>query len=418
MDVDVVIIGVDEDNPLVEIKSVGIEKINNYQKIKYLESVVSIANVAAQAAPILFAAKEVASKQIMEVVLNGTLSKAADGNGLRAFSRTFDGKFEEHARLFHPEKLQGIVGVGAIWQIASVIVAQKHLADINKRLEELQGSVEHIINFLETERKSRLLSVYESLKELTKSLDIIDSDKKEKIISFQVLHSYDDTLKQIYLHLKDDVVKYGLKKVEHKEMFGTGALNDDINKKISRVNILFNQAFFCLSLRVACCDLMSHLEGGAPVKEVFRENILKELEVLLSLVFDIKNFMNKEVDLMSSVVNDASKFLNNNKKFAVTAGVGFLSGGIITGMASLVVAGKGIRKKIEPGVLDQRKLELLDKINQLVLEFLACYESIKNRLSPNCQYDVNKQPSVKLAFQRLDDTTLLCLNTGEKIIVK
>ena len=64
----------------------------------------------------------------MEVVINGDLVQASDGDGLRAFAME-SGHIKEHARLFDVQKLQNAINAAAIWQVASVVVAQKHLAN-------------------------------------------------------------------------------------------------------------------------------------------------------------------------------------------------------------------------------------------------------------------------------------------------
>ena len=87
-------------------------------------------------------AAEIANKHIMEVVIHGDLAKAADGNGLRAFLRATNGGITEHARLYHADSLSKLVNAAAVWQI--VPFAQKHLADINKKLEALQNSVNNL----------------------------------------------------------------------------------------------------------------------------------------------------------------------------------------------------------------------------------------------------------------------------------
>ena len=71
----------------------------------------------------------------MEVVVDGTLARAADGSGLLPFVRGPNGRIVEQARLFDAANLQRMVSAAALWQVASVIVAQKHLADISGRLK-------------------------------------------------------------------------------------------------------------------------------------------------------------------------------------------------------------------------------------------------------------------------------------------
>ena len=231
-----IIIGEDEKHPLIEISAQYSKQEKVYKRIPHLDALSNIASVAAQAAPALMTAAEIANKHIMEVVIHGDLAKAADGNGLRAFSRATNGGITEHARLYHADSLSKLVNAAAVWQIASVIVAQKHLADINKKLEALQNSVDRIYDFQQTERKTRIQAIFDSLKEKMDLLSIANTEQRKIILNASILSKYDDDLKQIYLHLKADLEKYGLKKVEHKEMFGTADLKADIEKKVKEVN--------------------------------------------------------------------------------------------------------------------------------------------------------------------------------------
>lgn len=372
-------------------------------------------------------AKEVASKQIMEVVINGSLAKAADGNGLRAFSRTADGKFIEHARLYNADTLSKMVNMAAVWQIASVVVAQKHLADINKKLEELQDGVDRIVSFQEDERETRLLSICESLKEKAELLAHVAPAQRKNIINTSILSGYDDNLKQIYMHLKVDIKQYGSEKVEHKEMFGTAELKENIDQKIKGMKDLFKLASLCLNLRLVCCNFMDYLEEDMGSAKVLLQNrILKELESFCTLFFELEDFLNAEVGSMDSIVNNIQKNVSSNK--------GKILGGIITistlganvpatllgvGIANLAVGSLFNRnsKSKSGGVLDKRKEELLQKINQFSSEFKTKCELTKEIALRGGRGLIEKEPLVKLAFQKLDEHSLICLNTGETIVV-
>lgn len=107
--------------------------------------------------PLAAIAGNVATTRYMVVQCTGTLRKAADGEGFRAIVR--DGKkIVEQARLFSPEQLTRIVTVGAVWQIASIAVAQKHLHDINEKLQVIGRKVEEIHTFQKNERTSKILA--------------------------------------------------------------------------------------------------------------------------------------------------------------------------------------------------------------------------------------------------------------------
>ena len=66
-----------------------------------------------QAVPAVLAAAQTSGKHLMEVVINGDLVHASDGNGLRAFTRGVRGIVQQ-ARLFEVSNLQNLMNAGAI----------------------------------------------------------------------------------------------------------------------------------------------------------------------------------------------------------------------------------------------------------------------------------------------------------------
>lgn len=420
-----IILGEDEQHPLVEISVTDSNQEREYKRIPFLDALSNIASVAAQAAPALMTATEVANKHIMEVVIHGDLAKAADGNGLRAFSRASNGKFTEHARLYHADSLSNLVNSAVVWQIASVVVAQKHLADINRKLEDLQDGVNRISDFQQTERKTRIQAIFDSLKEKIEILTIANPEQRKGIFNASILSKYDDDLKQIYLHLKADLEKYGLQKVEHKEMFGTADLKVDIEKKVKEVNELAELAFLCLSLRLICCHFMDHLGDMDSIKELIQQRIVQELENLTLFNTQLKESIISEINAMNSWVNKAQKTVNENKgKIAtiiLTAGLGPIGGlaSVAVTATAAAVAGSTMdqKSKNQPGILDKRKQELLQTVEEFSVNFTEKSMFAKEIAEQGIQALISKEPPIKLAFQKLDDQHLLCMNTGEKIAV-
>lgn len=125
-----IIIGTSPKSPLVAIEA--LPSLEEFETGKQLDaqSNTSIYRLTTlcQSVPSLLVAKEASGKHLMEVVINGDLVQASDGDGLRAFAME-SGHIKEHARLFDVQKLQNAINAAAIWQVASVVVAQKHLAN-------------------------------------------------------------------------------------------------------------------------------------------------------------------------------------------------------------------------------------------------------------------------------------------------
>lgn len=414
-----IILGEDEQHPLIEISVTDSNQEREYKRIPFLSALSNIASVAAQAAPALMTAAEVANKHIMEVVIHGDLAKAADGNGLRAFSRGTDGKFTEHARLYHADSLSNLVNAAAVWQIASVVVAQKHLADINRKLEDLQDGVNRISDFQHTERKTRIQAIFDSLKEKIEVLTIANPEQRKVILNTSILSKYDDDLKQIYLHLKADLEKYGLQKIEHKEIFGTADLKAGIEKKVKEVNELAELAFLCLSLRLICCHLMDHLGDMDLIKGLIQQRIVQELENLTLLNTQLKESIVGEINAMKSWVNKAQKTFDHETRGINTEMLHLGFGSIGGRLASFAVTATAVAVSGSnmPSILDKRKQELLQTVEKFSENFTEKSIFAKEIAEQGIQALIAKEPPIKLAFKKLDDQHFLCMNTGEKIAV-
>lgn len=86
------------------------------------------------------------------------LTKAKNSDSMRAWV-TEASRIKEHAHLSQPQKLQSIMVSGAVWNVVSTVVAQKHLHDINDKLNTISQQLDDIKQELEGERKNKLASL-------------------------------------------------------------------------------------------------------------------------------------------------------------------------------------------------------------------------------------------------------------------
>lgn len=300
---DRVVIGSNPALPLVKIEAVS--AINDFEKAKPLDTKsnksISRLSVLCQAVPSLLVAGESSGKRLMEVVINGDLVRAADGNGLRAFA--MNGKsIAEQARLFEVGNLQNMINAAAIWQIASVVVAQKHLADISRKLDEIKAGVQHISQFLENQRKSRVLATYDYLGQVylaIKGGDLPDSSRIN-------LESCERDLLEIQLHLEMEYRQKVDKKVEHTETFGTEELTNDIGKKISELDELTEDIALCQKTRIAAWHVLSLFPGDAQLKVARRASIQKSIDSLSRLAPHLEESLKSEIAAVDSFWNTGS----------------------------------------------------------------------------------------------------------------
>ena len=212
-----------------------------------------------QTLPNLIVANDVAQSRYMQVVIDGPLAAAADGHGFRAFSIQ-GGNIKEHARLFEPEKLQQLVNSAAMFQIASAVVAQKHLADISAKLSEIQAGVEGISTFLVEGRKS---IVKGALNYLTQVAPLVLAGELSPAIR-QKLEDIELDLGSIHNQLEGELVTLAKEAAEHKApgMFETTAgLTAALKVMQSKSDARAEEWKLCMGTRLAACRLLASFPG-------------------------------------------------------------------------------------------------------------------------------------------------------------
>ena len=275
-----IVVGTSPESPFVTIES--LPSNDDYETAKPLDNQnsTSISRLSAicQLVPPLLVAKEASGKHLMEVLINGELVRAADGNGLRAFAMASDG-IKEHARLFEVQNLQNAINVAAIWQVASVVVAQKHLADISRKLDEIKSGVLGISRFLDNQRKARILATYNYLRQI---YEAIRGGDLPGAVQYH-LESCERDLLEIQHHLEMEYRQKIDKKTEHKELFGTEELTVEISTKIGDLDLLAEDIALCMKTRIAAWHVLSLFPGKPQLKMARSGSIRESLKKFESL---------------------------------------------------------------------------------------------------------------------------------------
>lgn len=90
---------------------------------------------------------------------SASLMKAVNGSGDRAIAVAKDG-IREHGTLTRQGPVKAL-GALAIWQVLSIVTAQRYLASIDEKLAKLSTAVEGIRTWLEEDRHGRLVASIE-----------------------------------------------------------------------------------------------------------------------------------------------------------------------------------------------------------------------------------------------------------------
>lgn len=128
------------------------------------------------------------SNQTVELVFSAEVQKGlANGTYKLLENRAIvvtstGGKIKEHAMIFQSGQAKQFLTGG--FQLLSIVVAQSHLADIEKRLYSIENSLKHILGKLDAEDKSRIQGAIEYIKSILFSIK--ENEYKSELSSPQM----------------------------------------------------------------------------------------------------------------------------------------------------------------------------------------------------------------------------------------
>ena len=304
-----IVIGTSPSAPMLTIKHIS--SFSEFGSVKPIDTrsknAISRLSPLLQAVPSLLVAQQASGKQLMEVVVNGNLITAADGNGLRAFAMGPTG-IKEQARLFDVNNLQNMINATAIWQVASVLVAQKHLADISSKLEEIKKGVAGISRFLENQRKARISSTYEYLLQIYTALQRGELSEAGR----HQLESCERDLIEIQEHLNAEYRQKADARVKVNE-WGTEELCKGIATKLDELDLLAHDIALCLKTRIAAWHVLTLFPGNTHLKLARRESIQKSILNFLKLGPHGRDKVHAEILSIKSVWNSAGTLASRKK---------------------------------------------------------------------------------------------------------
>lgn len=230
-----------------------------------------------QAVPALGTALEVGTTRYMEVVCDGELVNAAGGNGLRAWSKNAKG-IKEHATLFDPDRLSALVNASALMNVASVALAQKHLADISEKLSSIKDAVGEIARFQKDERRSVLTGSIHYFGQVAPA--ILAGELPDRVLDQIERHEAD--LLRVQHHLSEDIRAKvdAIQSLKDEGWFGTKGITETLAEHQGHLDDLCRELFLCLRARACGWQLLCVFPGGDLVVEQRRNDIERSLDEL------------------------------------------------------------------------------------------------------------------------------------------
>lgn len=278
-------------------------------KNEFNESNISIFNQLVSNIPALAAKFETVKNQIVSINIDPRkLTPAKDGNGLRGMVHGInkDGNFGivENIRIFEADTLKQVINSGVIFNLASTAVAQKHLADINERLKEIQKGINDIKHFQENERRSKIDATIKLLKLVSEHMTVYGQETpifNENKVRLQ--NALDDNL-AIKSHLEKDLHRvfeqiYNIKFDSFIGMNNSGNVKSII-KKMKEWDKYYESYQLCCNVVMMTYTIL-YTSNTNKINKEFYSNELK------TFVSDTDKFISWRVTKIQEYLKQASK---------------------------------------------------------------------------------------------------------------
>ncbi|HBV6412195.1 TPA: hypothetical protein MD306_000539 [Klebsiella variicola] len=262
-----------------------------------------------QTLPSLATSAHVASHQYMEVIINGPLASVKDGPGFRGFSLGEKG-IKEHAVLLSPDKLSQLVNAGMLLSVASAVLAQKHLADISKKLTEIVEAVREVSAFQNNARKSEIIGAIQYLQQIT---PVVIEEQCSPAIR-QKLEDIEVQFSALQAHLLTDITAAGDKVAALKDrgLFGSTEITNKIQAQQKILDERIHEWDLAMKVRTQALHLLTHAEGNTTLVRHRQQTIVHNYQEFESVVDKVERQLHQRIQGISALT-EQSNTTNANK---------------------------------------------------------------------------------------------------------
>lgn len=262
-----------------------------------------------QTLPSLAASTHIASHQYMEIIINGPLASVKDGPGFRGFSLGEKG-IKEHAVLLNPDKLSQLVNAGMLLNVASAVLAQKHLADISKKLTEIVEAVREVSAFQNNARKSEIIGAIQYLQQIT---PVVIEEQCSPAIR-QKLEDIEVQFSALQAHLLTDITAAGDKVAALKDrgLFGSTEITNKIQTQQKILDERIHEWDLAMKVRAQALHLLTHAEGNTTLVRHRQQTIVHNYQEFESVVDKVERQVHQRIQGISALT-EQSNTTNANK---------------------------------------------------------------------------------------------------------
>ncbi|ADO46952.1 YaaW family protein [[Enterobacter] lignolyticus] len=262
-----------------------------------------------QTLPSLAASTHIASHQYMEVIINGPLASVKDGPGFRGFSLGEKG-IKEHAVLLNPDKLSQLVNAGMLLNVASAVLAQKHLADISKKLTEIVEAVREVSAFQNNARKSEIIGAIQYLQQIT---PVVIEEQCSPAIR-QKLEDIEVQFSALQAHLLTDISNTGdkIQSLKDRGLFGSTEITQKIQNQQNVLEERIHEWDLTMKVRAQALHLLTHAERNSKLVKQRHRTIADTYQQFDGVIENVERQLQQRIQSISALA-EQSNTTNANK---------------------------------------------------------------------------------------------------------
>ncbi|MFT9047302.1 hypothetical protein [Gluconobacter cerinus] len=286
-----------------------------WRKVNKDDTGISRLNPLLQAVPGVATAVEVGTSNYMNVIVPaGTelVESVKHGGLIGTLRRIGTNEFAGAAKL-DIGNLSALATSGAALNIASAVLAQKHLADISEKLSNIKEAIEDVAVFQKNERRSALTGSTRYFEQIAGS--VLSGELSDEVV--HVIEMHETKLLEVQDHLSIDIRNQtdALKILKDEEWVGQGKYIKALDEQHATLDKLYREMLLCLRARACGWQLLSAFPGREQRKEDRLKDIRASVLGLLpqgEAAIALDQLLREKIKTVTSVAERAKILRNEN----------------------------------------------------------------------------------------------------------
>lgn len=279
---DALVISNDSGTPVLTLAQISPSDLDaGWRKVSKDDTGISRLNPFLQAVPGMATAVEVGTSNYMNVIVPaGTeLVESVKHGGLIGTLRKIGTTKLAGAAKLDVGKLSALATSGAALNVASALLAQKHLADISEKLSDIKEAIEDVAAFQKNERRSVLTGSIRYFEQIAGS--VMSGELSDEVV--HAIEMHETKLLEVQDHLATDIRSQteALKILKDEKWVGQGKYIKALDEQQSALDKLYREMLLCLRARACGWQLLSAFPGREQRKGDRLQDIRASLLALL-----------------------------------------------------------------------------------------------------------------------------------------